>query len=129
MAPVTGFGALADGAGPTGWAGVVTVRITSDCGGDVMVFSIRNSVDSVALDGTSRGVKVLFDVVPERRNGVGRESVLVFRVHVVPIVIDRRHPDGTPFHHFRQRLIVELDAVLDRIGSCPHGVLHARGTA
>ena len=55
VAPVTGFGALADGAGPTGWAGVVTVRITSDCGGDVMVFSIRNSVDSVALDGTSRG--------------------------------------------------------------------------
>ena len=55
VAPVSGFGALADGAGPTGWAGVMTVRIATGGGGDVMVFSIRTSVDSVALDGTSRG--------------------------------------------------------------------------
>ena len=41
-------------------------------------------------------------------------------------MIDRRHPYRAALDHLGQRLVVELDPVLDRVGAGAHGVLHAR---
>ena len=68
------------------------------------------------------------DVVLQRRHRLRREPVLVLRVDVVAVVIDRRHPHRAALHHLRDRLVVHIDAVLDRIRAGAHRVA-ARRTA
>ncbi len=72
-------------------------------------------------------LEVSLDVVLERRDGLRSEAVLVSRVDVVAIVIDRRHPHRAAAHHLRERVVIQIDAVLDRVGAGTHGVANARG--
>ena len=78
-----------------------------------------------ALTARRDGLEVALDVVLAARRPIRREAELVLRVDVVAIVIDGRHPHRAALHHLRERLVVDIGAVLDRVGAGADRVAHA----
>ena len=93
----------------------------------------RSRLDAVSvrmrpLPRAARRLEVLRDVPLQRRNDFRRESVLVPGVDVVPVVIDRRHPDGAAADHLGDGFVIQIDAVLHRVCAGADGIRVAPAT-
>jgi hypothetical protein len=56
------------------------------------------------------------------------KPVLVLRIHVIAVVIDRGHPDRALRPHGRKRLVVDVNAMLDGVRARAYRIADARRT-